>query len=118
MPATDPLAVLAEEAPEFTEDEAIDVLRQHWGLTATVKPLVSERDQNFRVTAEDGDRYVLKIANAAESPAVTDFQIEALIHIERQKRALGMTIGTPEVRRTLNGETSIKLDCSASWSIG
>ena len=113
MPATDPLAVLAEEAPEFTEDEAIEVLRQHWGLTATVKPLVSERDQNFRVTAESGDRYVLKIANAAESPDVTDFQIEALIHIERQKRALGMTIGTPEVRRTLNGETSIKLESSA-----
>jgi hydroxylysine kinase len=113
MPATDPLAVLAEDAPEFTDEDAIKLLREHWGLTATVKPLVSERDQNFRATAAEGQRYVLKIANAAESPQVTDFQIEALIHIERQKRALGITLGTPEVRRTLAGETSIRIESPA-----
>lgn len=52
-----------------------------------LSPLLSERDQNFRVEATDGRRYVLKIANRAEDPSVTLFQVEALRHIERHADA-------------------------------
>lgn len=113
MHAADSHAVLACDAPAFSDEEAIEALRLHWGLAATVKPLVSERDQNFRVTTDGGDRYVLKIANAAEPPVVTDFQVQALIHIEKRKQVLDIPVGTPEVRQTLGGDTSIRLASSS-----
>lgn len=113
MLSADPLAVLSEDAPDFSDDQAVALLREHWGLAATVSPLVSERDQNFRVSTPQGDRYVLKIANAAEPAVVTDFQVRALLHIEERKRALGITVGTPEVRRTVAGEPSIEIESAA-----
>ena len=45
---------------------------------------MSERDQNFRLDAEDGKRYTLKISNAAEQLQVVDFQNQALLHVEKK----------------------------------
>ena len=103
------MAVLHQSAPEFSDDAAMELLRTYWGLDAAVRPLVSERDQNFRVTTGGGE-YVLKIANAAEPDAVTDFQIKALIHIADRVDALSLPIRAPEVRRTLEGSDSIRVD--------
>jgi Ser/Thr protein kinase RdoA (MazF antagonist) len=108
--ATDPMAVLHERAPEFSSEEAVAILRTHWGIEATVRPLVSERDQNFRVTATDGVEYVLKIANAAEPEAVTDFQIKALIHIREKVEALSLPIRAPAVSMTRDGGDSIRAE--------
>jgi hydroxylysine kinase len=76
----------------------------------SVSPLVSERDQNFLLRTADGPRYVLKIANAAEDPVVTDFQIEALLHIERAIAADNIPIAAPRVLRTPSGEKHIVLE--------
>jgi Ser/Thr protein kinase RdoA (MazF antagonist) len=51
------------------------VVRHHYGLEARVTRLTGERDENFRLTADDGAEYVLKIANPAESPAETDLKL-------------------------------------------
>lgn len=101
------MAVLHERAPEFTEEEARAILRKHWGIDATTRSLVSERDQNFRTTTRDGDEYVLKIANAAEPEVVTDFQIKALVYIGERVRALSLPIRTPEVHLTADGHDRI-----------
>lgn len=73
----DPFAVISEALPSFSEVDAIECLREHYGLDAAVSALVSERDQNFRVRSSDGAEYVFKIANAAEPAQVTDFQVQA-----------------------------------------
>ena len=51
------------------------------GLLANLLPLASERDQNFRISTEAGDQFVIKIANSAEDPAIIDMQLKALEHI-------------------------------------
>ena len=107
MPSQDPAAVLEVRAPEFTERDAVEMIRAHWGLDAAVRPLVSERDQNFRVDGDDGRRFVLKIANAAEDAVVTDFQIQALVYIAGRVRALDLPIRCPEVVPTLDGAVSL-----------
>lgn len=65
----------------------IDDVREHaaacYGLSGELRELDSERDQNFLLNADDGRRYVLKVANAAETPDVIDFQIGALQHVRR-----------------------------------
>lgn len=110
MQDNDPLAVIAGEAPGFSADEAAALAAEHYGLEVTVRSLVSERDQNFRMQTADGRRFVLKIANAVEDPQVTDFQIQALIHIARRVREEGIAVIAPEVLPTRNGAVSVTLE--------
>ena len=110
MQADDPLAVLEQVAPCIPDEDAIAIAKDRYGLDVTVRSLISERDQNFRMRATDGTQYVLKIANAAEDPVVTDFQIQALVHIEKRVRKEGIPVTAPEVVRTVDGELSFMLD--------
>ncbi|WP_405226670.1 aminotransferase class III-fold pyridoxal phosphate-dependent enzyme [Lentisalinibacter sediminis] len=80
---TDPLRLMTTPAPDLTPEQAADLVRERYALPGSAAPLDSERDRNFRYTAEDGREFVLKISNAAESPAVLDFQARALDHISR-----------------------------------
>ncbi len=81
------------------------MLAADFGLTGELTSLVSERDQNFRVTSADGDRFVFKIANGSESAVTTDLQIQALLHIEDRHCA----VATPIVQRTLAGAVSSRM---------
>jgi hydroxylysine kinase len=106
----DPFAVIAEALPSFSEVEVIECLREHYGLDAVVSALVSERDQNFRVRSSDGAEYVFKIANAAEPAPVTDFQIQALIHIAAVVGEANIPINAPEILPTPGGQTHVELE--------
>ncbi|MCP4044659.1 MAG: hypothetical protein GY732_01550, partial [Gammaproteobacteria bacterium] len=46
--------MLTTTPPAFSMAEAASVAADHYGIHATVHPLVSERDQNFRLDAHDG----------------------------------------------------------------
>ncbi len=58
---------LLAHAPQLTLRDAEHLARELFGLAATASALPSERDQNFRLRADDGRALVLKIANAAEA---------------------------------------------------
>lgn len=106
----DPLAVIATETPQFSDADAIRAVRAHYGLDVSVKALVSERDQNFKLRDSSGRHYVLKIANAAEDESVTLFQIEALLHIANFVRQRSVPVCAPEVLLTADGATHVRLD--------
>jgi 4-aminobutyrate aminotransferase-like enzyme/Ser/Thr protein kinase RdoA (MazF antagonist) len=74
---------LLKHTPQFTEQEAVAIVKDLYGIQATANPLPSERDQNFRMTAETGSRFVLKIANALEDPTMQDCQNQAMQHLNR-----------------------------------
>lgn len=57
--------------------------REMYDLRATATRLTGERDENFKLVGSDDREYVLKIASAAEEPAVTDLPTAALLHVER-----------------------------------
>ena len=85
--------------PRLGEDLLEPFLRQHWGIEGKFSRLSGERDQNFRITAADGSRYVFKIASPLEDLALVDFQIQALLHLE----ASDPGIPIPRIRRSLGG---------------
>ena len=68
--------------PQVTADAAVTFVERHYGIKGTAVSLPSERDQNFRIDAVDGARYVLKIAHPDESAAVLDLQTQALRLLE------------------------------------
>ena len=68
--------------PSVDADRAAAILRERWGIDGILRPLPSERDRNFAVAPDGVDRFVLKISNATEDPAVIAFQHEALARLD------------------------------------
>jgi hydroxylysine kinase len=68
--------------PTFAVAELAEKVANEYGLTGQWSPLTGERDQNFRLGAEDGQNFVVKIAGPDENPDVADFQIQALRTLE------------------------------------
>lgn len=94
---------LLREAPHFDAPAASAIARESYGLEASAAPLPSERDQNFLLRTAAGERFVLKIANATESPAFLDGQRAVLEH-------LGARIDfCPRLVSAQNGEWKVRL---------
>ena len=99
-------SVLEEPAPAFSTAQAAEIAQRTFELRASAHPLASERDQNFRLRAEDGSEWVLKIANPAEDPAILDLQTLALHHIAQVDPKLAV----PRVRATPEGALLHEVD--------
>ncbi len=91
--------ILETQSPSFTIEQVKDIANKLYGLTGNLLPLASERDQNFRISTEAGDQFVIKIANSAEDPAIIDMQLKALEHIA----IVDPTLPVPEVLVSSNG---------------
>ena len=103
-PVTAHTAVSAEP-PRIPVAEIELAVERQFGFSGRYLPLVSERDQNFRLKASSGDDYVVKVTSAAEPRPVSDFQIAALRHLE--------TVGTvpvPRVVAALDGRHSGRIE--------
>ncbi|MGD9055218.1 MAG: phosphotransferase, partial [Desulfobacterales bacterium] len=70
-----------KHTPQFTEQDAIAILKDLYGIQATAEALPSERDQNFRMSTGSNGCFVLKIANALEDPTMLDCQNQAMQHL-------------------------------------
>ena len=75
------MAVVEQIAPQFTVEDAVRLAEAGYGLAVSARPLPSYLDQNFLLEEPSGRAYVLKIANAAEDPAVIDLQIKTLAYL-------------------------------------
>jgi Ser/Thr protein kinase RdoA (MazF antagonist) len=107
VPQADPFAVIESENPRLAESEIRQLLLEHYGLEAELESLVSERDQNFRLQCDDGRQFILKITNAAEDPVATDFQIQALNHLESYQATHECPINVPQIVRTTDGRAAL-----------
>jgi 4-aminobutyrate aminotransferase-like enzyme/Ser/Thr protein kinase RdoA (MazF antagonist) len=87
-------------APDLPQDMVEARVAEIYGLKGRWKRLGGEREQNFRLTLDDGSQYVVKIASPTEPQDSLMFQIAALEHVMR----LDPTLPVPRVKRTLGGE--------------
>jgi 4-aminobutyrate aminotransferase-like enzyme/Ser/Thr protein kinase RdoA (MazF antagonist) len=91
--------VLDAPPPTLGTDDAEEIARDRYGLSATAELLVSERDRNFRLTDASGDDWVLKVSNAAEDPRVVEMEVAAVDRIA----LLDPTLPVPVARAALDG---------------
>ena len=68
---------------------------RRYGLDATAEPLVSERDQNFRLTDASGAAWVLKVSNAAEDRGVVEMEVAAVEWIASVDPGLPVPVARP-----------------------
>jgi Ser/Thr protein kinase RdoA (MazF antagonist) len=88
--------------PAFSAATLRDVASKQFGVTGALEPLEGERDQNHRLTTDDGRQFVLKVSGALEDRAVVDFQVQALLHLERANPELPV----PRIQHALDGMPS------------
>lgn len=72
---------MLDQSPHFELPDAERLARDHFRFAGRARALTSERDQNFMIESDAGDRLVLKIANAAEDRAMLDAQRAVLAHL-------------------------------------
>jgi 4-aminobutyrate aminotransferase-like enzyme/Ser/Thr protein kinase RdoA (MazF antagonist) len=75
--------ILGTQPPGFSTGKVLEIAKVLYGLTGSISPLDSERDQNFLIDSLTGDQFVIKIFNSAMDPAVLKMQTEALEHIAK-----------------------------------
>jgi 4-aminobutyrate aminotransferase-like enzyme/Ser/Thr protein kinase RdoA (MazF antagonist) len=96
--------VVVQHAPQFDAAWAEALAAREFRIVGRADALPSERDQNFRITTDDGQAFVLKIANATEPRDILEFQNAALEHLARQQPSLPV----PRVCRSVSGESIIQ----------
>jgi 4-aminobutyrate aminotransferase-like enzyme/Ser/Thr protein kinase RdoA (MazF antagonist) len=94
------MVVVKHQMPAFTQDDAVRIAAEVYGIAAAAQPLPGEHDRNFHLRAAAGAEYVLKLSHAAEQREVLDLQNQVLQHLEAQAPALAL----PRVRATSAGE--------------
>jgi Ser/Thr protein kinase RdoA (MazF antagonist) len=75
------------------------IAEKYFGIQAGADELPSERDRNFLLTTRDGEKFVLKIANAREEREVLEAQNAMLRHLEERVSFC------PRVVATVSGES-------------
>lgn len=87
----------------------LDVLtafaKSNYGLTGTWSELSGERDQNFRVSDDQGAVWLFKLCSPREADGIFEGQVLALEHIARTDPSLPV----PRVRHTNDGLLLTKL---------
>jgi len=86
-------------APRFEAADVAGKVADEYGLTGDWASLSGERDQNFRLSINDGRSFVVKIAGPDEEPDLADFQVQALLYLEKHSPRLPV----PRIIRTRTG---------------
>jgi 4-aminobutyrate aminotransferase-like enzyme/Ser/Thr protein kinase RdoA (MazF antagonist) len=89
--------VLEVDPPALSAAEAEAIAAERFGVTASARPLVSERDQNFALADEDGEAWVLKVSNSAEERGVIEMEIAATEHIATVDPGLPVAVARPSL---------------------
>jgi len=86
--------------PTFDAKDIAKIVDRDYGLCGEWTPLEGERDQNFRLSTQDGRKFVVKVAGPDAAPEVVDFQLQALLYLERN----APQIPVPRIFRTRSGD--------------
>ena len=95
------LAAVSISPPAFEVTAVAEAVARQFALQGSYEQLVSERDQNFRLQADDGRQYVIKIVSSGEDDEATAFQIGVLRHLQQADDVI-----VPAVVPTIHGDSS------------
>ncbi|MEQ1894211.1 MAG: phosphotransferase, partial [Planctomycetota bacterium] len=89
--------------------EAEALARAHYGLSGLAERLPGEYDDNFRLRADDGRSFVLKLMHPERERALVELQVAAL----RQAERAAPTLPLPRVQRARDGSALVAARDSA-----
>ena len=80
--------MINEVTPKFTNSEILNLLEQKYNLSGELNELPGYCDQNLRLTTNDHQQYIIKIANIAEPAQALAMQNSAMAHLTEKKLAV------------------------------
>ncbi len=86
--------------------DAEKIVKQFFGIKGWATILPGGYDLNFHIKCEDGQQFILKIANAEEEKSVIEMQNAGLQWLKSAPR----TFDFPKLKQTLSGESIAILD--------
>jgi len=95
-----------EAVPTLDAELAQLIAHNYYGVRSHARLLPSERDQNFLLTTESGERFVLKIANGREQAVLLESQNQAMGHLAKRLSYC------PQVVPTTSGEQITRIGTS------
>jgi len=66
----------------FSPEQGSLLAYEHYGITATARPLNGYDEQNFLLTAQDGNKYTFKIAGSDISRTFLEAQADVMHHLD------------------------------------
>ena len=104
---------IISQSPNLICEQACKVALDGYDLVVTAEELPSERDQNFRLKAEDGSVFVLKIANGEEDRSFLEAQNQVLFRLRERDIAY-----CPQLIQTRSGADFFDVDANGSVYAG
>lgn len=101
-------ATLMARMPQSSIATIEAVVRDRYGVVARAERLHAERDEIFRIEADDGRLFILKLTSTLEDPDETDLVTAALRHVERADP----TLPTPRLVLTSDAQAAFR----AAWA--
>ena len=89
--------------PRVAVREASAAARELWGLRARATPLPGERDSNFLLEDDSGERFVLKVSSASERPERLGLQHGLIARARERSPALRLPEAVPTNTGALPG---------------
>jgi len=74
--------IRTQERPDIGPDEAGAIAREAFGLQGRLTPLAGERDRNFLLETESGERYVVKVTSPDEPDGQLEFETRILAWLD------------------------------------
>ena len=91
------MSVFNSPPPNYSLEDIIKLVEDHYGFIVQITVLNSERDQNF-LCATDKKKYVLKISNPDEDRAVLEMQNACMQYIKDHDSSLQVPLAFKEVK--------------------
>ena len=91
------MSVFNSPPPNYSLEDIIKLVEDHYGFIVQITVLNSERDQNF-LCATDKKKYVLKISNPDEDRAVLEMQNACMQYIKDHDPSLQVPLAFKEVK--------------------
>jgi 4-aminobutyrate aminotransferase-like enzyme/Ser/Thr protein kinase RdoA (MazF antagonist) len=107
-----PMMPEARVALPITTDVAARVAAEVFGLTAEIRVLPGEYDDNFHLQAADSRAFVLKMMHPAREDTFVDMQCRALTHLAERAPHLALPRVIPTVKGELYRRTKLEDDTS------
>jgi 4-aminobutyrate aminotransferase-like enzyme/Ser/Thr protein kinase RdoA (MazF antagonist) len=104
---------IISQFPNLTCEQACKVAQDEYGLVVTAEALPSDRDQNFRLRAEDGRSFVLKIANGEEDQSFLEAQNQVMARLRERSVTY-----CPQLMQTQSGADIFEVDANRSTYVG
>ncbi len=102
------LHTLDSPPPTFAVSQAEQIAADVFDVRGNAIPLVSERDQNFRIQPSgSGPSFVLKISNPVEDLPVVDMQTRAMLHVGGTDPSLPVV----QPRSSRDGDYNPRIPC-------